>query len=123
MTIAPDLPTLQESTILHAARCAAAAKTNPDRTYWNGILEDAVAQYRARGGERIMLEKGWPWRVKVPAGWLTPDDARAVKTKGEPRPGTSDGPSPVAEQEVRNAERDVADAARAYLALRRRLTS
>jgi hypothetical protein len=109
-----DLPNLQESTILHAARCAAAAKSAASRRYWSKVLEDAIEQYRARGGERISLDKSDParWKIKVNPAWLSPDD------KSVP-PITSKGAAVVLDEEPRDPAAEDA----AHAALMRRLAA
>lgn len=72
-------PTVREYTVLHCAWHAAAAG-NGERRYWNTILDDVYNKYRAAGGDRIEITKGWPFKVKAPAGWLTPGAPLSVKT-------------------------------------------
>lgn len=73
---------LLEATIQHSLRCAAKAVTQADHDYWVGIFKHLHADYEARGGRSVLVDKTLePWGVKVPDDWLTAEEKAPLITK------------------------------------------
>ena len=102
---------IREQSLLHAARCAAAATTPANRNYWLRILDSSLKMY---DGDKIRLDKSDPlkWKIKIAPDWLENLNAEPINVTGDE----------VRDLEREVAQREVAHSAHLYhVALMRRL--